>query len=221
MLYRQSLRKVLGKLPSSFRSSLIRNFPTIFFPPFMSKNEFKFFKKNVDNAGSIVEFGAGGSTSYFLSKEKSLCSVESDKSFYDFLMTFPLIRKKIEDKSLQFLYVDIGDTGELGKPKDDSQKDNWSDYYLNVWEIESSRNPDIVFVDGRFRVMCALSAIPFLKKETKVIIHDFARRENYGAVLDFYDVIDQVENIVILKLKENINSEKLVEIKKSHELDYR
>lgn len=221
MLYKNSLKRILIKLPGKLRAFLIRNFPENFFPPYMSKEEFHLFEKHVQNSNSVVEFGAGGSTTFFLKKGKSVYSVESDKSFYDFLNTFPLIRKKIKDKSLQFYYVNIGETGGWGKPKDESRRENWSAYYLQVWENESKRNPDIVFIDGRFRVMCALSAIPFIKKETKVIIHDFSVRKEYEIVLDFYDVIDQVDSMVILQVKENVDKEKLDEIKKRYKYDFK
>jgi len=50
---------------------------------------------------------------------------------------------------------------------------------------------DVVLIDGRARVACALKVLPYLSPTSTIILHD-ARRAHYGAILDYYDEIGQV-----------------------------
>ena len=52
---------------------------------------------------------------------------------------------------------------------------------------------DVILVDGRMRVACALNAVPFLTEcETCVIVmHDFQRFYNNKFVMKYFNVIDQ------------------------------
>jgi len=43
---------------------------------------------------------------------------------------------------------------------------------------------DVILVDGRDRVRCALQSIPKLKKNGIMLIHDFWNREKYHVLLD-------------------------------------
>ena len=53
---------------------------------------------------------------------------------------------------------------------------------------------DLVLVDGRFRVACALKALQHVAVNSTVLVHDFYRaddhginREHYAMLLDWYD----------------------------------
>lgn len=99
------------------------------------------------------------------------------------MQTFPLIKKKTAQKKLHLNHADIGETVTWGFPKDRSKLDNWPLYYQEVWEKPDVQYPDIVFIDGRFRVMCALNSISYINKETVVMMHDFSEREYYNIIL--------------------------------------
>eukprot|EP00922_Rhytidocystis_sp_ex-Travisia-forbesii_P017217 GHVS01025678.1.p1 GENE.GHVS01025678.1~~GHVS01025678.1.p1 ORF type:complete len:491 (+),score=75.58 GHVS01025678.1:157-1629(+) len=56
-----------------------------------------------------------------------------------------------------------------------------------------SKQPDIVFIDGRYRVACALMTLLYVQPQSVVLIHDFWGRPAYtrSTILsDFYDVLN-------------------------------
>ena len=70
--------------------------------------------------------------------------------------------------------------------------------------------------------MCALSSIPYLHHDTVVMIHDFSIREElYKVIFEFFELIDKAETLVVLQLKENIDLERLQNIKKEYKFDFR
>lgn len=50
---------------------------------------------------------------------------------------------------------------------------------------------DVVLIDGRARVACALKVLPYLSSTSTVILHD-ARRAAYAPLLDWYDEVGRV-----------------------------
>ena len=66
---------------------------------------------------------------------------------------------------------------------------------------------DVALIDGRARRLCALKIIPYLKPNAIVIIHDWCLRPMYHCVLDYYDLVDKVDDtlqtIATFKLKPN------------------
>lgn len=62
------------------------------------------------------------------------------------------------------------------------------------------RTWDTIFIDGRFRVACALKIFPSLKDNTNIFMHDFSKRLiDYGILLRYFDVIKQIDSLVLLK----------------------
>ena len=70
----------------------------------------------------------------------------------------------------------------------------WLDYTKRPWHYckEHALNPDIILIDGRFRVASFLSSCVYLKKETIVLFDDYADRDNYHV---FDDIIKPSEII--------------------------
>lgn len=208
------------RFPQIWQQALARTFPTVFALPHMSPKEFELLKEFTKAGGKVVEFGSGGSTIFFLSKGKTVYSVESDSGFIGYLQTFPLIKKKITAKKLYMYHADIGETVTWGVPKDHSKVSDWPLYYKAVWRKFNIQNPDIVLIDGRFRVMCALNSIPYINRDTVVMVHDFSKREHYKVIFDFFDLVKEVESLVVLKLKEQVDKERVNEVKAQYQHDY-
>ena len=72
--------------------------------------------------------------------------------------------------------------------------------YINFVDTLKIDRYDIVFVDGRARKFCALKALDYIDKKSKVIIHDW-ERPIYKEVLDSYDIIDEIHRVGILRKK--------------------
>ena len=78
---------------------------------------------------------------------------------------------------------------------------------MDLGAVNSVEGFDVVLIDGRCRVECAKSVLPYLKENAVVFIHDFWQkgRERYLKVFDYYNELksikDTEQTIVALKAK--------------------
>ena len=173
--------------------------------PRMSEAEVTLFTKYLQEQKVVIEFGAGGSTGLAIKTEvKQLYTVESDLEFIKKLQEYTLIQKAVEEGQVQFFHINIGPVRAWGFPRDQSLQENWPKYYLDIWK-EVSQPIDLVFIDGRFRVACALQSLSHINKNTKVIMHDFWDRPFYHDVLKFFDPIESADTLVVLQPKSTID----------------
>ena len=157
--YDRKLKQLQKKctLPLIWHDNFYRKIPKDY-PAIFSQSEKELLIKYIKNSKNYLEFGSGGST--FLALINSDCnivSIESDDDWLDYLRTYAIIAKN-ENNRLNFKYINIGKTGAYGAPVDDAMKENYPDYSKKIYDEIDSEKFDLVFVDGRFRVACALSA---------------------------------------------------------------
>ncbi len=76
-------------------------------------------------------------------------------------------------------HVDIGPTRDWGHPVDESRIRSWPDYALKVWETPGFRHPDVVLVDGRFRLACFLTTAYRITRPVTLFFDDYAPRAAY------------------------------------------
>ena len=56
-------------------------------------------------------------------------------------------------------------------------------------------------IDGRFRVACALNCFNYISDNTLIVFDDFLDREYYHIVLDYYEIFEKGNNLVVLQKK--------------------
>lgn len=180
--------------------------PPYFYPIALSDREQEFFIKQIKLSKQYLEFGSGGSTFLTLANtEAKIFSVESDNGWLDFLKEWDFINAGILENRLNFINIDIGKTGAWGKLVDDSGRNQYPQYSLKVFDLYADQEFDTVFIDGRFRVACALAVILNCQKSVKIIMHDYTNRSEYFVVERFLEKIDSVEATAIFKIKEDIS----------------
>ena len=79
--------------------------------------------------------------------------------------------------------------------------------YVNAVDKCSIESLDIVLVDGRFRLQCALKLLPYLHKDSVLLLHDFWIRRPYHEVLKYYDVIGYARSVVALQKKGDLSKD--------------
>jgi hypothetical protein len=168
-------------------------------PPRMTPAERALFDRILaEGPGHYLEFGTGGSTLLAIrAGARSLVAVDSDPAWLAALATHPEVAPAIAAGRASLLHGDIGPTGDWGKPLDRRQQAGLFPNYLRVaWEEVARRGtpPDLVFVDGRFRVACCLSALlgrPEGAPPPRLLIHDLSpgRRERYARLFDHLEVV--------------------------------
>jgi hypothetical protein len=134
----------------------------------------------------ILEYGSGGSTVVAAElANKHVTSVESDKAWWKMMMEWFDANPSKNGSTVDMIYADIGPTREWGHPKDDRAWKRFAHYPLGVWDMDDFRAPDVVLVDGRFRIGCALAAAYRIKKQTVLLFDDYTSRKWMHAIEDF------------------------------------
>ena len=175
--------------------------------PEMTDDEIAVLRECYSKATSLVEFGSGGST-LLAARSASLqriWSVESDPGWVARLRGVAEIRQAEQAGRLHLRHVDIGPTGDHGTPRDESAQARWPDYHEAVWSDPATAAADLVLVDGRFRVACALQALAHCQPHTILLMHDFWGRTPYHPVLAFTDWLGSCDSLAILRRKAAID----------------
>lgn len=142
----------------------------------------------------ILEYGSGGSTA--LAAElpgKTVFSVESDAVWLEMMRSWFASAPPAADVVLH--HSDIGPTKEWGYPADWRSFYRWPGYASSVWERSDFRHPDVVLIDGRFRVACFLTLAAQINRSVHVLFDDYTDRPEYHRVERIqkpYDVVGRM-----------------------------
>lgn len=135
-----------------------------------------------EGAGSILEYGSGGST--VMASEmpgKQIVSVESDPDWAQMMRDW--FAQHPGASAVEMVHADIGPTKEWGHPQDDSAWRKFPAYPLKVWD--RTPDPDVVLVDGRFRIGCALATAFRTTRPVTLLFDDYTGRRPYRRVEEF------------------------------------
>lgn len=142
-----------------------------------------YFLDRLQNSSLFLEYGCGGSTLDAARLGKKSVSVESDR-FY-----LASVARRIVALGYvpgQMIHADIGITREWGYPlfkhPTSSRLQRWRQYAESPWT--SGQHPDLILIDGRFRVSCALYCISQLK-DFQILFDDYKDRHHYWVVEQF------------------------------------
>jgi hypothetical protein len=142
----------------------------------------KYVKYEYKRANTILEYGAGGSTLMAAQLGKYIISTESSAEWMLELMG--AYKESNLKGDIIPIHADIGLTKKLGYPVDESRAVSWPDYATKAWRYcaEHEMNPNLILIDGRFRVSCFLASCVFVKQRTKILFDDFQDRPHYHIV---------------------------------------
>lgn len=174
--------------------------------PAMTNAEQQLFLHYLKQANRYFEFGSGGSTVWAVEQGLTVHGVESDPTWVNAL------QEKLGELC-QVEVVDIGPTGDWGYPLT-QQTDKFPAYSQAI--LKHKQPFDLILIDGRFRVACTMAAIQHIAKQNAyensvIFIHDFWNRPHYHAVLEFLEVIEQVESAGVFRVKKDVPLEKVAE----------
>jgi len=166
-----------------------------------------FFKNEIKKSKFYLEFGSGSSTLFAQKIRKKFISIEGDKIFFN------IIKKKINNPGLR--YYNIGLTYKYSIPYFYCPKLQLN-YSKSIFEELQRKKivPDLILIDGRFRVLVALQAHIFMskiKKNIRIIIDDYAQRYHYH-ILEIFFKIKVIGNFgVVYGLKNKRITKKMIE----------
>ena len=162
--------------------------------PRMSQKELNLFKDITQGTSNYFEFGIGGSTVFVYNETcANIRGVDSSKCWIED------VYKYISKDRVLLHHADIGDIGEWGKPINTTNKHAWPDYSSHINKTDIL--PDVIYIDGRFRVACLIQSILFSIKnniDPIILLHD-CNREYYKTGVDMMKRIDRVESLSVFR----------------------
>ena len=125
------------------------------FKPILSNIDFEAFNQLMNPKNIYFEFGAGGSTNVAFYYNLTVYSVESDVTWH----------KRLKNSGINVNYITIDlKARNLGIPGPGTTVEDWKKY---IQAYKSEYNADIIYIDGRFRVACALDVFSKIRYDTR------------------------------------------------------
>lgn len=85
-------------------------------------------------------------------------------------------------------------------PQGPSQSQSDPGLHYSAFPLGFGRRFDLVFIDGRRRVECGLTAALLCHEGTRVLLHDW-RRARYTALLGLFEVVEEDAQFRVLRLR--------------------
>tara|TARA_R110000824_G_scaffold282940_4_gene471214 strand:- start:8299 stop:8856 length:558 start_codon:yes stop_codon:yes gene_type:complete len=169
----------------------------------MHPREIDTFKTQLKNSKCYLEYGIGASTVIaHESTQIPIYSIESSREWIN------KINKSINDKNrYKCKFIDVGPVGKFGTPSTLKKKGSWCNYPNAIFDIDFSIDPDLVLVDGRFRVACVLSVVKYATQNNlkiNIMLHD-CQRKHYSPINKYINRINQQDTLLLFEPKKNIN----------------
>jgi hypothetical protein len=146
----------------------------------------KTFTRLIEGARFYAEYGCGLSTIH-ASEQPGLRTFSVDTSSE----WIERVSKKIpRSANVRFRHVDLGELGDWGWPKSYDRMEFFPDYTEAIWRQD--QKPDLILIDGRFRVCCFLTALLRAEQGTTILFDDYRGRPKYHVVERFLkpDAVD-------------------------------
>ena len=192
----------------------------------MRQDEKDLMVKYIQGKRSYFEWGSGGSTDTFPRilqvKDVTLSvSVENYMPWCNKLKQLPYLQCKMSKQELRYFCIDPGVVlrtgGNLVHQEDVGSYTGYIDAIHGLWwrptssdgslknkkAIQFYQTFDVILVDGRARVACALNSLSAMSSNSVLIMHDWTRYGQRDSLLHVY--FDVVETTVPVHGPENKN----------------
>jgi len=177
--------------------------------PWMTEEEISLIKSYLKKDKTLFEWGVGGSTVEFSNYVKEYYSVEHDFDWYNIVF-------KNAGENVHLFYIPPNTSNLEWFPVfEEGKASDFKSYIKFVNNIASfGKKFDLVLVDGRARVDCAVEILPHLEKDAVIFIHDFDR-EYYWKILKYYEIVSVTDKMAALRIKkESLNNDRIFLIKR-------
>lgn len=132
----------------------------------------------------FLEYGSGGSSIMAAQAGiRRIYSVDSDLMFLQSVQK-RLIADGIPRRRYVPVYVDIGRTGNWGRPVNENHAKDWPNYCSAPWVRleQAGEKPSLVLIDGRFRVASFLVTAMLAPPGCVILFDDYVDRPEYHLV---------------------------------------
>jgi hypothetical protein len=121
----------------------------------------------LETAKSYLEFGCGLSTEFVSSAYSCrVRSVETSAFWAE------LVQGRVRSGT-EVIHIDLGPVGDYGIPLSYANRNHFVRYFEAGFE--EGFDPDVILIDGRFRVACFLTCLMRASPGTKIVFDDYMR----------------------------------------------
>lgn len=169
--------------------------------PHMSQARIDALATALQRSTVYLEFGMGGST--VMAAQLGVPQVFSVDSSAEWVERVGQQIRGLSTRSqVRLLHANLGPTKDWGYPVDDAQVVTWPSYYAGPWRAvrQAGLQPDLVLIDGRFRVACFLYSMLHLKPGATVLWDDYAHRPEYHGVERFSRPMARHDDMAIFEV---------------------
>ena len=137
-------------------------------------DDWSLFRMAIAHCDNLLEFGCGNSTKFVAENFPcNIRSLETDANWARAVSSENL-------PSVEIIHVDLGPVGKWGRPLDYAQRNQFSSYLSAGFAGDFV--PDVVLIDGRFRVAAFCSVLMNTAVGTKIVFDDYVARPWYKVV---------------------------------------
>jgi hypothetical protein len=162
-------------------------------PYFESDLATEWFASKLQQSRKYLEYGSGGSTYLAARHRVPFISIESDGFFLNAVRAKIAGDQLLNEAEQTYHHAEIGLTGPLGKPvivgKPSARRLEAFRKYSDPPAVCLSGTfvPDLILVDGRFRVACALKILKVLANERHwtLVVDDYVNRPRYHVIANY------------------------------------
>ena len=160
------------------------------------------FKEILKNTDTYFEYGCGKSTEFvYKYTNASIYAVDTSRDWVNKLQSIAITSAP---RRVNLNWVDVGKVADWGYPISFERRENFKVYAELMWLEKSS--PDLVLIDGRFRVFCFLTSIKFAPAGTKILFDDYINRPFYHVVEEFCERIDTCGRQALFEVSQSAKS---------------
>jgi hypothetical protein len=144
--------------------------------PIMEDEGLALLERCLASTRVYLEYGAGGSTLLAARHAQAVHTVDSSQEW------IATVRKQV-GPHVALYHCDIGPVGDWGRPTDFSGVLRYHQYATAPWTADP--DPDLILIDGRFRVASFLYSLFRARPGTTILFDDYANRPGYHVVERF------------------------------------
>jgi hypothetical protein len=190
----------------------------------MPEEAIELLESEMRQSQCYMEYGSGGSTYLAASiPVPAVFSVESDPGWSKAVQS--QVKKQESSTRFEMLHVDVGAKPKnWGTPENNDRVRDWPAYPLKIWSVmsEAGFSPDLVLIDGRFRVACFAASILYGKPGLTILFDDYVgRTPQYGAVETILKPAKTVSRMQVFVRPKRIDTPAVAKLLATYTVDFR
>ena len=165
------------------------------------------FKQVIQKTDYYGEYGVGKSTIWAVNntRVKRIFAVDTSKDWIEKVQS-----NVSRTNTLMAEWVDLGRLAKWGRPVDYSKRENILNYVKSIWQYE--QKPQLILIDGRFRVACFLYSLATGAPNTKIIFDDYMDRPHYHLVEEFVKPIETCGRQCMFVIPKKLEKDKIINL---------